>query len=235
MAHNTKKIDETVLWVTDMGIQPYLRMWELQKAVANARRSDRIPDVLLFTEHDPVFTMGKRGGWKNLQVPQSFLQDKDIPCIATERGGDITYHGPGQLVGYPVLRISGGGRRVRHYVKMLEEAIILALEHFRIQAERVHGRPGVWAGAAKIAFIGLAVQREICFHGFALNVDLDLSPFSWMNPCGLKQAQITSMKDLLKDSPSVKDVRKVVTEVFCSLMNYKPRLVSHEELMHIIQ
>jgi len=214
----------------DLGLEPYPRVWGLQKALAEERRRMRIPDVLLFTEHEAVFTLGKHGGTENLLVPAAFLEKRKIPCVTTERGGDVTYHGPGQLVGYPVLRIPGGSRRVRHYVNTLENVILRTLEYFGIRGERTSGQPGVWAGGGKIAFIGLAVKREVCFHGFALNVAPDLTPFSWIHPCGLKNARVTSMESLLSDPPPTQDVIRTITREFSELLGYEPRLVSPDAL-----
>jgi lipoyl(octanoyl) transferase len=219
------------LWVADLGRQPYLSVWKLQKALAEARRKDGIPDVLLLTEHDPVFTLGRRGERKNLRVPETFLEERKIPHLVTDRGGDVTYHGPGQLVGYPVLRMPGGGRRVQHYVKILEEAMIRTLGRFGVPAGRNPGHPGVWAGGAKIGFVGLAVQGEVCFHGFALNLDLDLTPFSWIHPCGLKETRVTSLKELVMAPPASGDVRATITEALCLLMGYEARFVSPAALL----
>jgi lipoate-protein ligase B len=221
------------LWITDLGLQPYPYVLSLQKTLAGERRLMHIPDVLLFTEHEAVFTVGRRGGTKNLLVSADFLEKRKIRCEATERGGDVTYHGPGQLVGYPVLRIPGGSRRVRHYVNTLEEVIIRTLERFGIRGTRTPGQPGIWAGGGKIAFIGLALQREVCFHGFALNVAPDLTPFSWMHPCGLKNTRVTSMKSLLNDPPKNQDVIREVTREFSELLDYEPQRVSPDVLPRI--
>ena len=221
------------LWVADLGVRPYPDAWRLQKALVLARLGGRVPDVLLFTEHEAVFTLGRGGARENLLVPDSFLQERGIGCLTTERGGDVTCHVPGQLVGYPVLRIPGGGRKVRAFVHTLEEAIIRTLDRFGIRGERSAGQPGVWTRGGKIAFVGLAVKRGICFHGFALNVAPDLTPFSWMHPCGLQGTPVTSMQSLLHTAPPVvQDVIPVLTECFCSLLGYAPRKVSPAQLPH---
>jgi lipoate-protein ligase B len=190
----------------------------------------RVPDVLLFTEHLPVFTLGRRGNAQNLLVSPSFLEKRGIRCEHTDRGGDVTYHGPGQLVGYPVLRVHGGSRRVRQYVEALEDVLLRALRQFGVHGERVPGQPGVWAGGGKIAFIGLAVEREVCFHGFALNVSPDLTPFSWMNPCGLLDTPVTSMKTLLGTPPSIREVIRALTAAFADRLGYRHRQVSPRAL-----
>jgi len=214
------------LWAADLGRQPYPLVWGLQQTLAEERRRMRVPDVLLFTEHPAVFTLGRRGDAGNLIVPPSFLAERGIRCLHTDRGGDVTYHGPGQVVGYPVLRVAGGSRRVRQYVGDLEEAILRALERFGIRGERVPGQPGVWAGGGKIAFIGLAVQRDVCFHGFSLNLAPDLTPFSWMHPCGLRDVRVTSMQALLGDPPARREVVRALADTFAERLGYGPRWVS---------
>jgi lipoate-protein ligase B len=217
--------------VADLGRTSYLGAWSLQRTVCSARQGGRIPDVILLTEHEPVFTLGRRGGKDHLLVPETFLETRNIPCVTTERGGDVTYHAPGQLVGYPVLRIPGGSRQVRLYVHTLEEVILRTLAGFGIPGERNEGHPGVWAHGEKIAFIGLAVERGVCFHGFALNVDPDLAPFSWMHPCGLETTTVTSMKALLKAPPAMPRVKQAVLESFCALLGYDPLPVSADALL----
>jgi len=219
------------LWVADLGLHPYADAWRLQKALVEARLRGHVPDLLLFTEHEPVFTLGRAGARQNLLVTDSFLQERGIPCLTTERGGDVTCHVPGQLVGYPVMRIPGGDRRVRAFMNTLEEAIIRTLDGFGIRGQRTSGQPGVWAGGGKIAFMGLAVKHGICFHGFALNVSPDLTPFSWMHPCGLQDTRVTSMQSLLHTPPpAIGEVMQVFTDCFCSLLGRAPCKVSPEEL-----
>ena len=217
------------LWIVDLGRQPYPSVWKLQRVLVQARSKGDIPDVLLFTEHDPVFTLGRHGGLENLCVPRETLQEKGIPCLSTDRGGDITYHGPGQLVGYPIISIPGRGRRVKAFVDTLEEILVLTLARFGIRAGRVDKNHGVWAGSSKIASIGLAVKNGVSYHGFALNVNMDLAPFSWIHPCGLKDSLTTSMVELIDDPPSPTEVRDTLTGYFSRQMGRTPIPIPADE------
>lgn len=219
------------LWVADIGSEPYRRVWTLQKALVEARRAGQVPDTLLFTQHETVFTLGRSGARKNLLVADSFLLERGIECVTTDRGGDVTCHLPGQLVGYPVMRVPGGGRRVRDFVRTLEEAILQTLARFGIRGSRSPGRPGVWTAAGKVGFVGLAVKHDIAFHGFALNVSPDLTPFSWIHPCGLRNTEVTSMQALLPSPPpGIEAVIRAFTESFCALLGLAWRRVSSGEI-----
>lgn len=219
------------LWIVDLGRRPYPAAWRLQRALLEARIKENIPDVLLYTEHDPVFTLGRHGGRENLCLSEKTILEKGIPCIRTDRGGDITYHGPGQLVGYPILKIPGHGRNVRAFVDTLEGILMHSLSDFGIRGERADKRTGVWAGKAKIASIGLAVKNGFCFHGFALNVNMDLAPFSWIHPCGLKDAAVTSMGNLLNKPPGLAEVRETVTFHFSLRLRRTPILIPPGEIL----
>jgi len=210
------------LWVLDLGRQPYLRAWELQRKLLRARTRAGIPDVLLFAEHEPVFTQGRHGDRGNLLVSREVLRSHGVPCLPTDRGGDITFHGPGQLVGYPILKLPGQGRQVKRYVRILEEILLQTLDRFDIAGRRETGKVGVWVGPAKIASIGLALSQGVSYHGFALNVDMDLSPFSWIRPCGLRNTPVTSMALLLDARIPLTEVREALTAVFAAHLGYLP-------------
>jgi lipoate-protein ligase B len=208
------------LWVANLGRQAYPQAWSIQRSLLVARKRERIPDLLVLTEHDPVFTLGRNADRSNLRIPEQRLLEEGIPCLATERGGDITYHGPGQLVGYPILKIPGQGRKVKAYVASIEQVLLRTLEHFGISGRGNPGLIGVWAGDAKIASIGVAVEEGICYHGFALNVDMDLAPFSWIHPCGLRNLRVTSMACLLRRPFSLAEVAEPLVGFFCAQMRY---------------
>ena len=195
---------------------------ELQLRLVAARSVEQIPDVLLLLEHDPVFTMGRNGRLENMLLSLESLREKGIPCITTERGGDITYHGPGQLVGYPVLRVPGRGKKVKSLVDRLEDVLIDTLDRFDIRGRRNPGNPGVWVGQAKIGSIGIAIRRGVSFHGFSLNVCTDLTPFSWIHTCGHKNLQVTSLKELGDGNVSVGRVKQTVAALFARRMGYRP-------------
>jgi lipoate-protein ligase B len=179
---------------------PYEEGWDLQTRLVEARRTGILPvDVVLFLEHPPVFTLGRRGGRENLLVPESFLERSGIPVVHVERGGDITYHGPGQLVVYPILDLRGAGLGVTEYVEGLEEIMIGAASDFGVRASRDSRNRGVWVGNRKLGSIGIAIRHGIAFHGFAFNVKLSLEPFGWINPCGLQEVGMTSLEQELSE------------------------------------
>jgi len=189
----------------------YREAWNLQGQLVTARK-DKIIDtnVVLLLEHPPVFTLGRRGGLNNLTVSADFLEKAGIPVIQVERGGDITFHGPGQLVMYPVIDLNVARLRVIDYVENLEEVMIRAALDWGIKAERNPINRGVWVGNKKLGSIGVAIRRGICFHGMAFNVNLSLKPFGWINPCGLQDTGTTSMERELSCKVSMNQVRETV-------------------------
>ena len=178
----------------DLGRMPYPDAWELQRRLVEARSQGRIDtDVILFVEHPPVFTLGRRGGRENLLVSEEMLRQSGIPIVQVERGGNITYHGPGQLVVYPIVHLPGAGLGVVDLVDRLEEVMIRTCAAWGVAAGRNALNRGAWVGMKKIGSIGIAVRRGVSFHGLALNVSLDLAPFCWIQPCGLEGVGVTSM------------------------------------------
>ena len=159
-----------------MGIRAYPEVWEMQKKLVEARASDRIPDTLILVEHEHVITLGRKTSSDNFRPQQ-------VPVYQVERGGDATYHGPGQIVGYPIMKMVVPD--VRNFVRKLEEVIILTAQEFSIDAERKENHSGVWVKGRKLASIGIAVTNWVTYHGFALNVNTDLSYFHLIKPCGL--------------------------------------------------
>jgi lipoyl(octanoyl) transferase len=181
------------LWVCNLGLIEYREALDLQKRVRDARVAGLVPDVLLQLEHPRVYTRGRRAGADELPFAEEFYAEQGIEIITTDRGGKITYHGPGQLVGYPILRVSD----VVAYVRLLERAIIAALAEEGLSArDRAAEGPdytGVWLEQRKIASIGVHVARGVTTHGFAVNVDNELTPFDWVVACGLPDVQMTSL------------------------------------------
>lgn len=178
----------------DLGRMPYPDAWDLQLRLVEARSQGRIDhDVVLFVEHSPVFTLGRRGGRENLLVSEEMLRRSGTPIVQVERGGNITYHGPGQLVVYPIVHLPSFGLGVVDLVDRLEEVMIRTCAAWGVEAERNALNRGAWAGKKKIGSIGIAVRRGVSFHGLALNVNLDLTPFCWIQPCGLEGVGVTSM------------------------------------------
>jgi lipoate-protein ligase B len=198
----------------DLGTREFAEVWKLQLELVGARQRDEIPDTLILVEHPHVITAGRSAKRENL------LDLADTPLFEIERGGDVTYHGPGQLVGYPIFRLTDGERDLHVYLRNLEEAIIRALVRFELVGARKAAWTGVWTvdGARKLASIGVAVKRWVTLHGFALNVSTDLDRFGAINPCGLDAAVMASMAGELGrpvQMAAVKDaVRATVAEVF---------------------
>ncbi len=178
----------------DLGRMPYPEAWDLQLRLVEARSQGRVDhDVILFVEHPPVYTLGRRGGRENLLVPEETLRQSGISIVQVERGGNITYHGPGQLVVYPIVHLPGFGIGVVDMVDRLEEVMIRTCTAWDVAAGRNALNRGAWVGMKKIGSIGIAVRRGVSFHGLALNVNPDLQPFGFIQPCGLKGVGVTSI------------------------------------------
>jgi len=198
----------------DLGLVPYDESLMLQRRLATLRVDDRLGDVLLLVEHPPVITLGRAGRMAHLRVPEPSLTALGIEFFEVERGGDMTYHGPGQLVGYPILNLVEHGRDLHRYLRQLEEVLIMTLSGFGITAGRSLGRTGVWVGDEKIASLGIHVSRWVTRHGFALNVNMDLAPFELIVPCGIQGARTTSMTQELSRPISVREVMAALIERF---------------------
>ena len=179
--------------VVDAGLQDYGACWDLQHRLVEARRAGQVPDTLLLVEHPPTYTIGRNGHWSNLLVNDAFLQRVGATRYDVDRGGDITFHGPGQVVGYVIMDLGHAERRVRRFVDRIERTIIDAVAAFGLEAGVDPAHPGVWLGRNKIAAIGVAISRRITYHGFALNVATDLRYFDYMIPCGIPDRGATSI------------------------------------------
>ena len=193
-------------YLLNLGRTPYHEAWELQRALAAAVSQGAIPDTIVLVEHAPVITLGRRTSEDELHVPAG----ADVEIVETDRGGKSTYHGPGQLVGYPVLDLNRHGRDVKRYCRDLEEAVIRTVAAFGIEAMRLEGLTGVWLERPprKICSIGVHISRWITTHGYALNVDLDPAPFTdWITACGLEDASFTTMARELDRPLAVDEVR----------------------------
>jgi lipoate-protein ligase B len=202
-------------WIVDLGFCDFERALTIQKKIHQMRVDSSIPDTLIFVEHLPVITLGKSGNPDNLLVPLDKLKSEGIRIYQTERGGDITYHGPGQLVGYPIFYIKDALAGIRDMIEKIESILILVLNDFEIKAMVKPKLTGVWVDAEKIASIGIAVKKWVTFHGFALNVTTDLSNFELIRPCGLSNVKMTSMEKVLGkklDLTAVKERVKLNSE-----------------------
>ncbi|MFZ2446197.1 MAG: lipoyl(octanoyl) transferase LipB [Syntrophobacteraceae bacterium] len=197
-----------------LGSVDYMRAWELQKELAAVVAAGG-PDVLLLLEHPPTYTLGRRGGEANMLVPRKSLISRGAAVVDTDRGGDITFHGPGQLVGYPIFDLVRLDTGIGRYLRSLEEALIRALGAFDVSADRCEGYTGVWVGDEKIAAIGVKITaRRITQHGFALNVNTDLDYFSHIVPCGIKDRGVTNLRRVLGREVALDDVAGHVAEAF---------------------
>ncbi len=195
---------------------------QLQTELVAARKSgDFSKDILLLLEHSPVFTVGRRGGRDNLLVSESFLEESGIPILNVERGGDITFHGPGQLVGYPIIDLRAAGLGVSDYVERLEEVMIRTAARYGVRASRNPVNRGTWVGNSKLGSIGVAVRTGIAFHGFAFNVNVSLEPFGWINPCGLQGIGMTSLERELHRPLLIDEVRECLKREFEAVFQVK--------------
>lgn len=195
----------------DLGLIPYADAYGLQKRVVAARKLGLIEDVLLFCEHRPVITQGRSGKREHLLASENVLRQKGVEFFETSRGGDVTYHGPGQIVAYPILHLGAIRRDVVWYVRMLEEAMIRATAEFGIAAGREEGKTGVWVGkgtaSEKLAAIGIHISRWVTSHGLAYNVATDLRNFDLIVPCGIADRKPTSLEKLLGRSVKLDEVK----------------------------
>lgn len=213
------------LTVRDLGLVPYGEALDLQRKLCDDRIAGRIGDTLLLLEHPPVMTLGR--GWKPSSLPlePDALRRRGIEVFDIERGGDVTYHGPGQLVGYPIIQLQDHRPDLHWYLRQLEAALIAALASLGITAQRRDGLTGVWAGTRKIASIGIHVRQWVTFHGFALNVTTELSPFSLIIPCGIPDVEMTSVAHQLPGLPVpslMTKTRNAVVAAFSEAFSYEP-------------
>jgi lipoyl(octanoyl) transferase len=223
----------------DLGLMSYAEAWGLQKRVVAARKAGAIEDVLLLCEHPHVITQGRNGKRENLLASEHVLRQKGVEFHATDRGGDITYHGPGQIVGYPILNLSEIRRDVVWYVRMLEEAMIRATAEFGITAERVAGKTGIWAGDGgaeeKLAAIGVHISRWVTSHGFAYNVSTDLRYFDLIVPCGIADRKATSLEKLLGRSVKWEEIAPRIARHFGEVFGVELKGTSRAELLEKLQ
>ena len=220
---------------SDIGLCEYKMAWDLQeekltKVVESKGNSDLagFAGILIFCEHPNVFTIGKSGQTNNLLIDDEFLKKINASYYKSNRGGDITYHGPGQIVGYPIFNLEKLKMGVKAYVHNIEEAIILTLADYQITGARLEGATGVWLdtgtrNARKICAIGVRVSKSVTMHGFALNINTDLNYFSYINPCGFSDKGVTSMEKELKMKVDIEMVKANVKEKICKVFSLKIR------------
>ena len=216
------------LWVTHLGALPYAEALELQTTLHARRAAGELPDLALVLEHPPVYTRGKRTEAADLPMGADWYRAQGIEVTDTDRGGRVTYHGPGQLVAYPIVAVE----RVADYVHALERAIVAALADEGVSAEaRDTPFTGVWAGDSKIGSIGVRVRDGVSLHGLAVNVDNDLQPFQWVVPCGIDRARVTSLARETGRSPALPCFRKRMAWRLAEALGRRQRLVSLDRLL----
>jgi lipoyl(octanoyl) transferase len=185
--------NQEVCWIVELGRKPYCEAMEIQSSVLTQRKRGRIPDCLLLLEHPHTITLGRAGKRENLLISEGVLRQREVQFYVTDRGGDITYHGPGQLVAYPILDLKRQDRDIGRYLRRLEQCIIETLRDSGIESQRVAGATGVWVRDRKIAAIGVRTSQWVTSHGLALNVNTDLDYFQCIIPCGLRDKGVTSL------------------------------------------
>ena len=225
--------------IVDLGLIGYAEAYALQKRVEAARKAGAIEDVLLLCEHPHVITLGRSGKRENLLASEHVLKQKGVEFHASNRGGDITYHGPGQIVGYPIVDLGAIRRDVVWYVRTLEEAMIRATTEFGIAAERLAGKTGIWVRAGnteeKLAAIGVHISRWVTSHGFAYNVSTDLRNFELIVPCGIADRKATSLEKLLGRNVEAREVAPRIAKHLGELLGLEMMDVSRRELLEKLE
>ena len=210
------------LWFADLGLIGYPECFELQQRLVKLRLAGGIEDTLLLLEHAPVITLGAAGGEGSLRVEPEALERRGVMLVHTDRGGDATYHGPGQLVGYPIFDLRSYGRDVHLFIRNLERVVVDCLADFGVAGEVVPGYTGVWVSGEKICSIGIAVRRWITYHGFALNVSPNFEHWSLLHPCGLTDRRVTSLERLTGQRPDMGEVKDSVVARFARVFDLEP-------------
>jgi len=220
----------------DLPLTDYHDAWDMQIAIVNAKKQGILAaDVILLLEHFPVFTLGRRGGLEHLTVSKSFLETSNIDVVHVERGGNITYHGPGQIVVYPILDLNRRRLGITDLVSGMEEIMIRTARDFGVQAGCNPKNRGVWVGNQKLGSIGIAVRRGISYHGFAFNVHPSLTHFDWIHPCGLTDIGVTSLKKELGTVISIGDVRLAITHHMEKVFDLELNQITRDRLNELIQ
>jgi lipoyl(octanoyl) transferase len=224
------------VWVVRSGVVPYDEARDLQRSLEQARYDDRVPDLLLLLEHPPTYTKGRRASAEELPMGEDWYRMQGIEVCDTDRGGRVTYHGPGQLVGYPIVDLEGQDGApldVGEYIRRLERVIVGALGDWGVEAGLLDGMTGVWVGDRKIGAIGVHVNRAITTHGFAINVNNDLQPFEWIVPCGIEALKVTSLARELGAEQDLGAFADTVAECFGDVCARTPVEVARERVAEL--
>ncbi len=224
-----------IIYCVDLGRMAYGPALELQHRLVAARQAGRVGDVLLLVEHDPVITLGRRARPEHILVPPEALAAAGIEVHAVERGGDVTYHGPGQVVGYPILNLEARRLGVANYMHLLEEVLLAVLADFGLSGHRRPGIIGVWLGRDKVAALGARITQGVSFHGFALNVCTGLDHFGFIVPCGITDGGVTSMEQVLGRPVSLADVKASVQRHMAERFHSQVRGLTAGELAAMLE
>ncbi len=201
------------------GVVDYEQAYNLQRQILQDRIDNKCPDHLILLQHNPVITVGRNGDNRNILASQTILDSQGIRVYEIERGGDVTYHGPGQLTGYPIIDLRNYRKDVHWYLRQLEETIIKFLSYYRIVGRRIAGLTGVWVQDEKIAAIGVAVKRWVTYHGFALNINPNLLHFKLINPCGITDKEVTSLAKILGFNVDITEAEDKLISAFSDVFN----------------
>lgn len=219
----------------DLGLIDYKDAWDLQKSIHQLRTENKIDDILPLLEHPHTYTLGKTADKQNLVGDKKYLAENKISVYDIDRGGDITYHGPGQIVGYPIINLTNWKQDTHKYLRSLEEVIIKVCREYGLTGKRVEKFTGVWIDERKICAIGIKVSRWITMHGFAFNVNTDLKLFNGIIPCGISDKEVTSLNRELKIEVSLAEVKEKIIHHFVNEFNYTQiELKSKNEIMDFI-
>ena len=221
--------ESTGYWL-DLKVMPYLPAFDIQDRVLQARLDGRLGSTVILQENPPVFTIGRSGSRDNILSSPAELQRLGIEVLEVNRGGDVTYHGPGQLIVSPLLYLGDIGLNANQYMHRLEDVLIELLACYDIQAGKTEGYPGVWLKETKIAAVGIAVKHGYTFHGFALNVNPDLNAFNLINPCGVSRMPVTSILEVTGESPLMEDVKAKLKDVLEKTFKLETRVISWPDL-----
>lgn len=223
-------MSERPLWIVHAGTVPYDEAVALQECIHQSRKEGLVPDVLLLLQHPAVITLGRSAHEENLLVDPEALERRGVQVRPAARGGDVTYHGPGQLVGYPIFDLRDHGKDVHRYLRSVEEGLIRTLATFGLEGDRVPSLTGVWVGNEKVAAIGVGVRHWITWHGFALNISTDLDAFKLIVPCGIRDRGVTSLERLLQRPVSESEVIEKVVAAFAEVFELQPEFHRTVEL-----
>lgn len=220
MYDGRRLVDNKILTYCDLGFIDYKESWDLQQVIHSKRVSGQVDDILFLLEHPNTYTLGKTAHKENLISSEDYLKQNQISVYDIDRGGDITYHGPGQVVGYPIIDLNNWFKDTHKYLRALEEVIIKTCSEYGLNSDRNPKHTGVWVGDRKIAAIGIKVSRWVTMHGFAFNINTDLKLFNGIIPCGIQDKSVTSLKKELNREISIQEVKQILLKNFTELFEY---------------